>query len=304
MGVILFQEPSLNNPDLVACWPGIGNIGLIAVDHLKRQIQAEELGEIEPSDFFYPSKVTIRESLIENLEFPTSKFYVKNLANKDLLIFIAEEQPATRDRVYAEGTKAYQMANLVLDIAQRFGCRRVYTSGAAVALTHYSLTPRVWAVASNQNLLKEMKNYPNVIRMGDAVSQGDRSSITGLNGLLSGLAYKRGFEAICLMGEIPDYLSGAPFPYPRASKSILEVLSDILGIVSDYSALDDMATQVDGVIDDLYDKLPSEIKDRIEQRKSILESQTAAITEDDEKWLKEHIDELFKHEGNQNEPPL
>ena len=304
MGVILFQEPSLNNPDLVACWPGIGNIGLIAVDHLKRQIQAEELGEIEPSDFFYPSKVTIRESLIENLEFPTSKFYVKNLANKDLLIFIAEEQPATRDRVYAEGTKAYQMANLVLDIAQRFGCRRVYTSGAAVALTHHSLTPRVWAVASNQNLLKEMKNYPNVIRMGDAVSQGDRSSITGLNGLLSGLAYKRGFEAICLMGEIPDYLSGAPFPYPRASKSILEVLSDILGIVSDYSALDDMATQVDGVIDDLYDKLPSEIKDRIEQRKSILESQTAAITEDDEKWLKEHIDELFKHEGNQNEPPL
>ena len=46
LGITLFQHPQLNNPDLVACWPGIGNIGMIAVETLRRQVEAEELGEI------------------------------------------------------------------------------------------------------------------------------------------------------------------------------------------------------------------------------------------------------------------
>ena len=74
MGVRFYTEPQLNRPDMVASWPGIGNIGIIAVDTLREQIEAEELGEIEPWDFFYPKKVRIRASVLENLEFPGSKF--------------------------------------------------------------------------------------------------------------------------------------------------------------------------------------------------------------------------------------
>ena len=40
--------------------------------------------------------------------------------------------------MYAEGRKAYRMADLVLDVAEKFKCRRVYTSGAAVALIHHT----------------------------------------------------------------------------------------------------------------------------------------------------------------------
>jgi len=186
------------------------------------------------------------------------------------------------------------MANLVLDVAERFGCRRVYTSGAAVALTHHALKPRVWAVTSTDDLIKEVKSYENTILMGEIEGTGDWGSITGLNGLLLGLAKKRGFEAICLMGEIPDYLSGAPFPYPRASKSVLEVLTNVLGIEIDYGALDEMVVQIDEIIDGIYEKLPSEIRERIEQRKAIIQAKPEAITEEDAKWIKEHIDELFK----------
>ena len=63
MGTRLYREPKLEKPDMVASWPGIGNIGVIAVDTLWSQIRAEELGEIEPWDFFYPSKVTISFAL-------------------------------------------------------------------------------------------------------------------------------------------------------------------------------------------------------------------------------------------------
>ena len=74
MGIRLYTEPKLEKPDLIASWPGIGNIGVITVDTLRRQMQAEELGEIEPWDFFYPSKVIIKAGILEDLKFPGNKF--------------------------------------------------------------------------------------------------------------------------------------------------------------------------------------------------------------------------------------
>jgi proteasome assembly chaperone (PAC2) family protein len=301
VGIRLHKEPKLEKPDLVASWPGIGNIGIIAVNTLRGQIQAEELGEIEPWDFFYPRKVIIKGGILEGLEFPSSKFYYKRLGKKDLVVFIGEEQPTDGGRMYAEGRKAYEMANLVLDVAERFGCRRVYTSGAAVAPIHHTMRPRVWAVTSTEDLTKEVKSYDNTVLMGEIEGRGEQGSITGLNGLLLGLAKKRGFESICLMGEIPDYLSGAPFPYPKASKSVLEVLTNLLGVKIDCTILDEMAIQIDAIIDDIYDKLPPEIRQRIEQRKLAIQTKAEAITEDDEKWIKEHIDELFKKGGSGDE---
>jgi proteasome assembly chaperone (PAC2) family protein len=130
--------------------------------------------------------------------------------------------------------------------------------------------------------------------MSEIEGKSERGSITGLNGLLLGIAKKRGFDAICLMGEIPDYLSGVPFPYPRASKAVLELFSRLLGIEIDYSPLDEMSQQVDDIIYNIYDKLPIEIKEKIEQRKLCRLPRIETITEEDEMWLKEHLDELFK----------
>ena len=42
MGLRLYEEPRLDNPVLIACWPGIGNIGIIAVDILRKAVGAEE----------------------------------------------------------------------------------------------------------------------------------------------------------------------------------------------------------------------------------------------------------------------
>lgn len=301
MGIRLYTEPKLRKPDMVAGWPGIGNIGLIAVTTLRGQIGAKELGELEPWDFFYPRRLIIKDGILADLEFPSSKFYYQRLAKKDLIFFVGEEQPIDGGRVYAEGKKAYQIANLVLDVAERFGCRRVYTSGAAVALTRHTLRPRVWAVTSSEDLIKEVKNYENTILMSEIEGRGDWGSISGLNGLLLGLAKKRGFEAICLMGEIPDYLSGAPFPYPRASKSVLEVLTSLLGIQINYDALDEMAVQMDVIIGGIYEKLPPEIREKIEQRKYVMPAKPEMITEEDKEWIKKHIDELFKKGGRGDE---
>lgn len=71
----MYQEPQLENPVLVASWPGIGNIGVIAVDSLREALGAEQFGELEPQDFFYLKRALIRNGVLEYLEFPSCRLH-------------------------------------------------------------------------------------------------------------------------------------------------------------------------------------------------------------------------------------
>ncbi len=299
MGIKLFKEPKLKKPELFCGWPGIGNIGLIAIDTLKGVLMAEEFAEIDPWDFFYPEKVSIRDGLLKDLEFPSNKFYYQRLKNRDLIFFIGEKQPTEGDRTYATGEKAYQIANLVLDVAEKFGCQRVYTSGACVSPVHHTMKPRVVSVLSSDKLAEEVIRYPNTILVSEMGGRESEGVITGLNGLLLAVAKNRGLESICLMGEIPDWLSGSPFPYPRASKSVLEVFAGILGISIDLTVLDEMTAQIEGIIEKIYEGFPSEIRERYDQRKFVAQAKPGGITEQDARWIKEHINGFFKKGGEQ-----
>jgi len=285
---------------LVAGWPGIGNIGIIAVDTLRGILGAEEFGEIEPWDFFYPKRILIRKGVLEYLEFPSSKFYFKRTGGKDIIFFVGEEQPTEGGRVYAEGKKAYQMANLVLDVAEKFKCRRIYTSGAAVALTHHTTKPRVWAVPNSESLIPEIRGYRNTVLMSDIEGRGRHGNITGLNGLLLGAAKKRGFEAICLMGEIPVYLQGLPLTYPKASKSVLEVLSHSLKIEVTLDKLDELDQKVERRIEEFYQQIPPEIRGQLDRLKHMTYDKPAGpgpITEEEKKRIMEDVERFFKKRG-------
>jgi proteasome assembly chaperone (PAC2) family protein len=214
-------------------------------------------------------------------------------------LFIGEEQPVEGGRAYAEGAKAYRMANLVLDVAIKFGCKRVYTSGAAVAPIHHSVKPKVWAVPNSKDLLGEIKNIGNTILMSEIEERGGQGNITGLNGLLLGVARKRGLDAICLMGEIPVYLQSFPFPYPKASKSVLEALTAATGIDVETSSLDELISRSEREIERLFENFPPEIRDQIDKLKTIATAKPAKggpITEEDKKKILEDIDKMFKQE--------
>ena len=307
MGIILYKKPKLKKPVLIAGWPGIGKIGIMAVNTLRRMVRAEELGEIESWEFFEPKKVSIQNGLLKDLEFPSNKFYYQQLKKKDLLFFIGEKQPTEEGEEYAKGEKVYQMANLVLDVAQKFGCQRVYTSGAAVTAIHHSLKPGVWAAPNRKELINEIKGYENTRLMSEIEEKGGQGGISGLNGLLLGVAKQRNLEGICLMGEIPYYFQGFLFPYPKASKSVLEVLTKILGIKFDLSFMDELSEKVEREIEEFLEELftakeiPSEIREKIrneiEKLKEVRPTSPERITEEDQKRIMEHIDEFFKKGG-------
>lgn len=310
MGIKFCKEPQLKDSIMFCGWPGIGNIGLAAIDTLRGYLRAREFAEIEPWDFFDPQKVIVEKGLLKELEFPTSKFYYRQTNNRDVIFFVGERQPSEEKTGYGRGQKAYRMADLVLDVAEQFNCRRVYTSGAAVTRIHHSVKPKVWAVCNNPGLLAEVREYENTVLMSDIEGAGGQGAISGLNGLLLGVAKKRGLEAICLMGEIPYYLQAAPWPYPKASKSVLEVLVRTLGIEIRFDPLDELAQQIDDHIDEFFQRLfesgaiPEEVKHEFEKLEHARQDKLGPITEEEQKKIMDHIDELFHQEDSKDERHL
>lgn len=308
MGYKIYTRPKLKNPLLIASWPGIGNIGLIAVDYLRQQLSATLLAEIEPWYFFYPNRVIIKSGILEDMRFPSSRFYYARLAERDVIIFIGEEQPYEGMRRYAEGERAYDLANQVLDVAFKFGCKRIYSSGAAVALIHHSTKPKVWAVPNSKELIREAKGYENAVLMSDIHSRKGQGAISGLNGLLLGVARERGLDGMCLMGEIPVYLQGMFLPYPKASKSVLEVLLHILGISIDFTNLDGWSQKTENRIDELLEEfnktLPAQLREGIMDGLDKLREKPdrpGQLTEEDAKKAISEIEKFFRTGGKGDE---
>lgn len=117
-------------------------------------------------------------------------------------------------------------------------------------------------------------------------------------------------EAACLMGEVPYYLQGAPWPYPKASKSVVEVLAGILDLELELSQLDLLAERVEKSIEQFLDAisnaqgLPAQIKAQIEQLRHTKQAQLGPITEEEKKEMLDHIDELFRDEDRDDQRPV
>ena len=54
-----------------------------------------------------------------------------------------------------------------------------------------------------------------------------------------------------------------------------------------------MIIQMEAVVSNVYQQFPQEIRERLEQRKRASQTKQEAISEEDEQWFKEHIDEFF-----------
>ena len=224
--VKLYARPRLKSPNMLAAWPGIGNVAIIVATYLERKLDFKELGEIEAFHFFDPIGVIAKDNVVEAPQFPESKFYYwKNKGEgSDMILFIGEAQPAS---------KGYELANCVLDVGERFRVKRVYTCAAALTRIHHTEQPRVWGVATSQYLTEDLKRY-------DLVQRGNLQ-ISGLNGLMLGVAKERDIEGVCLLGEVPMYATR--IQNPMAALAVLKALTKILDIEIDMAELAQIAME-------------------------------------------------------------
>lgn len=246
--VRLFARPRLKKPVMLASWPGIGNVSIITASYLLRKLDFKDLGEIEPSAFFDAIGVVARDNVIEEPQFPQSQFYYfKNKPGaSDIILFIGEDQPST---------KGYELANCVLDVAQRFRVGRVYTCAAALSRIHHTEQSKVWGVVTDPKMSPELEKYD--------LTQKGNLQISGLNGLLLGVAKERDMEGVCLLGEVPMYATR--IQNPAAAMAVLGVLTKMLDIEIDVAELADVAKESASRMKQMADEAMEEYIDHFTQ---------------------------------------
>jgi proteasome assembly chaperone (PAC2) family protein len=224
--VKISAQPKLNSPNMLAAWPGIGNVAMIAATYLLKKLNFKELGEIEASRFFDPIGVLVKNNVVEAPQFPRSKFYYWKSKGEgsDIILFIGEDQPAA---------KGYELAHCVLDVGLKFQVKRVYTCAAAMTRIHHTEPPGVLGVATSQSVAKDLGKHDLV--------QASNLQIAGLNGLLLGVAKERDIEGICLLGEVPVYAT--KIQNPMAALAVLKVMTKMLDVEIDMAELTQLAVE-------------------------------------------------------------
>jgi len=198
----------------------VSSVALIVATYLLDKLAFRELAEIRPMYFFEPIGVRARNNIVQAPSFPQSRFYyLKNKASaSDIILFISDAQPAT---------KAYEMANAILDLGSRFHMQRVYTCAAAMTRIHHTEPPLVRGVGTNSAMAEELASL--------GLARGGNLQISGLNGLLLGVAKERNIDGICLMGDVPSY--SHRIQNPMAALAIINKLKSLLSIQLDTADL-------------------------------------------------------------------
>jgi len=283
----LDKEPKLKDPFMIAAWPGMGGVAIVAARYLIEKMNAEKFGSIAPEGFFDISGVLIENSVVKDIQFPENNFYLaKNQGGRDWIIFVGEVQPAT---------DAYHMATLIVDVAEKFKVNRIYTFAAAPTHIYHTKKPKVLTAATNPALIPAPESY--------GVTPLKEGSISGLNGLLLGVARQRNIDSICLLGEIPIYTTN--IANPRSSKTVLEVLSKMADLEIDLTDIDRWATETDEQIEERINQLKQsfgeEAQGLIEYFEQLAEQSTAEDSQPgyhSEELLKD-IEHFLKDKGEQ-----
>ncbi len=89
------QKSKLNNPIMIAAWPGMGHVAVAACYYLIAKLEMQFRSEYAGSDLFDVDHVAVKAGLVQPFQHPKNQFFTWSNPNggSDLLIFIGEAQP-------------------------------------------------------------------------------------------------------------------------------------------------------------------------------------------------------------------
>jgi len=213
------SSPSPVKPVLVCGLPGSGYVGKLAADYLVTVFKAKKVAEFYATSF--PPHVNINEDGVA-VRLKGELYHAETGQGNDLLVFTADAQPATSDG-------AYQLAEAVLREAKNLHADLVF-SLAAYITGSFVKERRVFGTATSLEFLPRLsQNGVQIMKEG---------GISGMNGVMVGMAKLQGMEGVSLLGETSGYLLD-----PAASHSVLEALSRILGVKIDMTSIEERAKE-------------------------------------------------------------
>jgi proteasome assembly chaperone (PAC2) family protein len=268
-------------PALVAGWPGMGRVGLGAAEYLRRSLRGSLCARIDVAPYYMPEEIAVADGLGRMPEPPAQLLYF--VPEPPLLVFEGDTQLA--------GQAGVNVANELLDLAVRFKVETVYTGAAYAMPVSFRNPVQVYGVATNEELRSHFEGLGV-----EALSEG---RITGLNGLLLGLAAARGIPAACFLATMPQY--AIETPNPRASKALVKVFERILNTSVDMSALSATIKETDRLLSEFENRVTAAIralKEGVEQGHEARDRADDEESEDTERpepqQLMQRIESMFE----------
>jgi uncharacterized protein len=223
--VTYHERPVLKNPVFIEGLPGVGNVGKLAAEHLVDELRAQKFITLQSK--YLPPQVLVGDTGILRLV-SNDMYYLKGKGKCcDMVFLVGDYQGIT-----PEGQ--YELAFRSLELVEKYKVKRIYTLGG-YGVGRIIEKPRVLGAATEPALVEEMKGSGVIFSKGEP-----GSGIIGASGLLLGLAARWNIPGVCLMGETSGY-----FVDPKSARMVLEVLTELLGVKINYTALEQKAQQIE-----------------------------------------------------------
>ena len=212
------DKPLLNDPIAICGLPGAALVGKFAVDHLIDALAAKPLAEVCSNGL--PEQVLVKDdgsaSLIHN-----KLSYLKRPRGRDLIFFTADAQPSTPE-------SEYELCEFVLEyLGSKHSVKELITLGAYVTGESLEET-QVYAAGTDLRCASMLEKLGCRL-----MSQG---VISGMNGLLIGLAKLKGISGYTLLGET----SGLRFD-GKAAQNVLRSLEKLADLKVNLEGLESRA---------------------------------------------------------------
>ena len=241
--IIYLEKPILNKPYLIIGfegWPNAAEVSSFALQHLVDSLKAKKFASIPTENFYQISSLrpmaVIKEGRLLELKFKGNHFYyVKNPLSNDLILFYGVE-PHLRWNIFAD---------LILDLAERFGVTQIFTLGGTYDYIPHTYPPMVSALFNHEELREK------VIQAGLGLTE--YSGPISIHTFILEAAKKKGLKAVSFWGHAPQYLQ------TRNVKVACEVLKRLMNWIEmdiDLSELENASHYFEEQVNHLVEQDP------------------------------------------------
>lgn len=225
------KEVMPKNPILIVGLPGIGNVGKLVAEHLRREFGAKKFATMYSPHF--PHQVIMLKNGAVRLV--NNRFYLITSKGRknDIVILTGDVQAVSPEGQYETN------AAIVDFFKNALGGKFVYTIGGYSIGEPITGKPRVFGNATDKKIKEQFKDT-------DVIFGKSKGMIWGSAGLIIAFAKMQGIEGICLMGETSMLDVDA-----SAAKAVTIQLAKKLGLKIDTAKLDEIIKKTASALKEL-----------------------------------------------------
>lgn len=238
----LDDKIKLNNPILLIGLPGIGLVGKIAIEYIAQNTKAKKIGSIHGSVF--PPLVIVDKK--GNVDLIKDEIYLLKQEKNDLILLTGDVQPPIGNPLADE--HHYYFAKKIIEIAKKIGVNKIYTfAGMDIGDARITQKPKIQFAANSEKEIVAMKKLKLIQAKEDL-------TISGVAGVVVGLAKQEKIDAACILGETSSKLIYGDFDSARA---VLEFTCNMLKINIDLKDIKKEASKITKAFKQIVDELKS-----------------------------------------------